>query len=132
MNNKVTTRQRGFTLIEVLVAMVILATTYGVLLKIFGGAIRNTARIEDYRTALTIAESTLALATESANEAPEGEVGDKFRWRVRSEQVPGVMAAEYISRSGPGLITVTVEWDSGPGKQHQVELSTVRLSGRQQ
>ncbi len=132
MTNTVTKRQRGFTLIEVLVAMVILATTYGVLLKIFGGSIRNTARIEDYRMALIIAESTLALATANAHEAPDGEVADKFSWHVRSERLPGAMPAEYISGSGPGLVTVTVEWDSAPEKQHQVQLSTVRLAGRQQ
>lgn len=133
MNKKVTTRQRGFTLIEVLVAMVILATTYGVLLKIFGGAIRNTDRIEDYRTALVIAESTLALAVANANEMPDGEVDDKFRWRVQSEQLSGVMPSEYVGHGGgPGLVSVTVEWDSAPGKQHQVQLSTVRLAGRTQ
>ncbi len=125
----ITARQRGFTLIEVLVAMVILAMTYGVLLKIFGGAVRNTSRIEDYRTALVIAESTLALASRQAGAARAGNAGEKFQWHTTIEDLEGAGPAGFAVSDGPQLVTVTVSWDSGSDHPHKVELSTIRVPG---
>ena len=55
-------RSRGYTLVEVLVAFVILAMTLTVLLRIFSGGVRNIAVSADYARAVLIAESQLAAA----------------------------------------------------------------------
>jgi general secretion pathway protein I len=52
--------QRGFSLLEVLVAFVVLVLVVSVLFQIFGGALRNASTAEDYSRALLIAESRMA------------------------------------------------------------------------
>ena len=55
-------RSRGYTLVEVLVAFVIMAMALTVLLRIFSGGVRNVALSSDYAKAVLIAESRLATA----------------------------------------------------------------------
>jgi len=55
-------RQSGYTLIEVLVAFMILALALTVLLRIFSGGLRNVSVSSDYAIATLIAESRLAGA----------------------------------------------------------------------
>ncbi len=126
----------GFTLLEVLVAVSLLAVSFGVLMRIFGAA-SNTANIaRDYRQALLVAESRLALATtdwQTTGSAESGIVGDRFRWAV------GVSPYELNDPKGlrlaqrPELVTVVVSWGKH-NDEREVTLSTVRLNsgGRRQ
>ena len=51
--------QRGLSLIEVLVAFVVLALTLGVILQIFSGGLRNARLSDAYTRALLLAETRL-------------------------------------------------------------------------
>ena len=76
-------RSRGYTLIEVLVAFVILAMALTVLLRIFSGGVRNVAVSSDYAKAVLIAESRLATAGIDDTLAPgetDGIENGRFRW----------------------------------------------------
>ena len=53
-------RSGGYTLIEVLVAFMIMAMALTVLLRIFSGGVRNIDVSSDYARAVLIAESQLA------------------------------------------------------------------------
>ena len=51
---------RGFTLIEVLVAFLILAFSLGALFKLFSGSLRSVRQGEDYAHATALAHAQLA------------------------------------------------------------------------
>lgn len=121
---------RGFTLIEVLVAFLILAFSLGALLNLFGGSLRSVRLGEEYAQATALARARLALIDAdgivgSGMEA--GETGEGYRWSVESAPVQDAM------RSGQGdfepmAVNVTVSW--GAVNSRSVTLSTIRLARR--
>jgi general secretion pathway protein I len=76
--------ERGFALIEILVAFVILALGLGAISTSVVVAMRSDARTQVNRTALRVAQSRLEAAGISEALTPgyrEGLIADKFRWR---------------------------------------------------
>ena len=49
-------RQTGFSLLEVLVAFVVMGLVVGVLLQLFGSSMRSTVLADEYSFAIQIAE----------------------------------------------------------------------------
>jgi len=123
-------RQSGYTLIEVLVAFMILALALTVLLRIFSGGLRNVSVSSDYAIATLIAESRLAAAGIDVPLRPgetSGTEGERFEWTVSVQDYQPW--PDYRS-AAKGLdayrVTVTVEWPHGDNTR-SVGLSTVRL-----
>jgi general secretion pathway protein I len=76
--------ERGFALIEILVAFVILALGLGAISTGVVVAMRSDARSQVNRTALRVAQSRLEAAGISETLVPgtrEGLIANKFRWR---------------------------------------------------
>jgi general secretion pathway protein I len=76
--------ERGFALIEILVAFVILALGLGAISTGVVVAMRSDARTQVNRSALRVAQSRLEAAGISDVLAPgyrEGLIANKFRWR---------------------------------------------------
>lgn len=76
----------GFTLLEVLLAFVIFAISFAVVLQILSGSIRNTMRSKQYTEVALIAQSVmdtvgLDIPIEAGSEA-SGESGD-YRWHLQ-------------------------------------------------
>jgi general secretion pathway protein I len=123
-------RQSGYTLIEVLVAFMILALALTVLLRIFSGGLRNVSVSSDYATATLIAESRLAAAGIDIPLRPgetSGTEGERFEWTVSVQDYqpwPGYRSA--AKGVDAYRVTVTVEWPNGDNTR-SVGLSTVRL-----
>jgi len=120
-------QQKGFSLLEVLVAFVVLALALGVLMQTFSRSSRNAAVSADYSKALALAESKLVtsghltpLAESAAGEAYNG----RFRWALNSAP----LELDYAGRSGliPYVVSVQVQWDA-PGQPRSVNLETIRL-----
>lgn len=128
MRNNV--RNGGYTLIEVLVAFVILAMALSVLLRIFSGGLRNISVSSDYALAILVAEAQLTSAGVTDALVPgetRGDKGDKFRWtRIVRNYVP---LEGYAADSMPlpaYHVTVIVEWPHADGVR-QVDISSIRL-----
>lgn len=76
---------RGFSLLEVLVAFVILALILGVLMQIFSGGLRNASRVDEYQQAMLLGQSKLAsIGIETPLKVSEsnGEFDAVYRWHV--------------------------------------------------
>jgi general secretion pathway protein I len=88
-SNKPVLRQRGFTLLETLVAMMILAVALVIIFQLFSEAL-NTGHISESHTravwhAREKMEELLLYETLS-EEIREGDFEDGYRWRFRIEE----------------------------------------------
>ena len=130
-------RQRGFSLLEVLVAFSILALSLGVLMQIFSGSLRNADVTRDQAQAVALAQSLLASAgvetTLIAGEST-GVLEDKFRWVVRVhpfvEEVPSQQTAAVQSPLRLDLweVAVRVAWGGdGASPERLLTLTTLRV-----
>lgn len=115
----------GFTLLEVLVAMVILSVAVVTLIQLASQGLRLLKLSSDHQDA-TILADRLVRATDTLAEGVEtGEEG-RFTWerRVRVVAVPD----ELLPTSGPPprllSLAVAVRWGSG----RTVEMATLRLA----
>lgn len=129
MGNKF--RNGGYTLIEVLVAFMILALALTVLLRIFSGGLRNVSVSSDYARAVLVAEAQLATAGVTDALVPGetyGDDGGRFRWtRIVSNYVPYEGYGREALPVPAYHITVVVEWPHA-GSTRQIDLSTIRLA----
>ena len=122
-------RLSGFTLLEVLVALSILAMSLGVLMQGFGDVSRTARTTQDYRRALMVAESQLAFAQgdlESGTVGYGGIVDERYRWKLSSSQFDDTMLLARLRANSPNLVTVEVSWGDGE-RSRSISLSTVRL-----
>jgi general secretion pathway protein I len=123
-------RQSGYTLIEVLVAFMILALALTVLMRIFSGGLRNVSVSSDYAVATLIAESRLAAAGIDAPLTPgetSGTEGERFEWTISVQDYQPWPGYRSTARGVDAYrVTVTVEWPHGDNTR-RVGLSTVRL-----
>jgi general secretion pathway protein I len=121
---------RAFTLLEVLVAFMILAISLTVLLRIFGGGVRSISTTKAYTIAAQLAESRLAVLT-SQNQLIEGTVNgtwdNDFYWQQKVEQYKPM---NNLSRTHSTVtaykVTIGVGWGI-PHTAPRVKLSSIRL-----
>ncbi len=121
---------RGFTLIEVLVAFVILAVALGVLLQVFSTGLRNARVAEAYTTATLYAESMLAaVGIEEPLAAGEtsGEFDDRFRWRLDVQPYEISDGDDEAAAGRAFEVVVTVSWGDEDDPR-DVTLTTLRLA----
>ncbi|MCS6863129.1 MAG: type II secretion system GspH family protein [Abditibacteriales bacterium] len=113
-------RQSGFTLLELMVALVILALGIVGLMRAVSQGMAATAQIRDVTTATTLAQMKMEeLASHIADLPAEsrGDFGDEapeFSWRA---------VAEETDIAGLKKITVFVFWQRG-NRQQSVTLET--------
>jgi general secretion pathway protein I len=122
--------EQGFSLIEVLVAFMILAMSLTVLMRIFSGGLANVAVAGDYSRALVLAQSQLARAGVSEPLAP-GDLGgtweQQFHWRqVVRPYMPWDTDSNASLTVSAYLVSVIVEWERG-GRDGRIQLESVRL-----
>lgn len=121
---------RGFTLIEVLVAFMVLAIALVVIMQLFSGSLKAGAVSADYFYGIFHAqekmEEILAQETLSAG-GQSGEFADGYQWRSEISVTPletGSGSELPISRYKVALV---VEWEKG-GRTREFELETVKIA----
>lgn len=131
--------QRGFTLMEILVAFVVLAAAVGVLYRTFSAGLRNVDVVAGYSEAIAIAEARLTgLGLEQPLEEGDesGATEDRrFNWQiaVRPYAPPGSNPDPPGGFFSPYQLlraTVTVTWNERGSQKRTVELSTIRMLGK--
>lgn len=109
-------QQSGFSLLEVLVAFVIMALSLGVLYQAAGGSTRAVVAAEEVTRATILAESLLALhAAVPANGLKEsGTTADGMSWSLTAERYTG----HGDDPAGWPLyrIEANVAWGEGSGR----------------
>jgi len=131
--------QRGFSLLEVLVAFVILALVATALFRLFGGALGNAGVAEDASRAVLIAQSRLDAARgELRGGSTSGTEQDRYEWTTRIEpwEAPDAAAAQpnvapLLTPTQLFRITVQVKYPGAGGRERALELSSLKLARRE-
>ncbi len=117
---------RGFTLLEILVALSILAVALGAILQSLSSGLRSLGAAEAHALALMHARSQLATVGTLIPLEPGEQTGvaDEFEWTVsvslfESQEGDPVLDAALV----PYQLDVTVTWPGGG----QVGLTTIRV-----
>ncbi|HSA82841.1 MAG TPA: type II secretion system protein [Geminicoccaceae bacterium] len=126
-------RGRGFTLVEVVVALVIFGLTFAVLARIVQTGALQSARAETMTTATLLARSQLARIGVDVPVAAgelEGDAGGGFRWRIvmRPAELEGDRddpAEEQVVL--PHQVEVTIAWGEG-AREQALTLTSLRLA----
>lgn len=126
-----TAKQQGFTLLEIMVAFVIMGLVVGTLLQLFGSAMRSVALADEYSFAVQVAESRMeAVGSEikvEKNTVSGQEEGTVYQWAVTMQPVELDEKQEEFSLAiEPYQVTVIVSWNS-EGKQRQFTLTSLRF-----
>lgn len=116
-------RERGFTLLEVLLAFVIFALTFATVLEIVAASTRSTVRARDYSEAALLAQS---LAEQLGSELPieagsySGETDDGIGWVIEITDFEGLgddtRTQELAGEIGTRLywVDMTLSWGEEP------------------
>jgi prepilin-type N-terminal cleavage/methylation domain-containing protein len=139
----------GFTLLEVLMALVIAAGTIGALAGLFSVGINTADKAARYAEATTLAQSKLSEILAEVELEEGGKAGEfedsQYRWSATIAPVPdpvppeGNAPPQQFFRVQMVEVTVVVTWEvessrlSGEASAlPNVTLSTIRVSGKKQ
>ncbi len=127
-------QQRGFSLLEILVAFSILSIMLGVLISIFSTGVRTAQLTGDYARAIQIAESLLTTASAEATFQEDeryGDIDETYSWIINIQRfVPEDETwNEEISPLLPYRIQVEVNW-TGKVQERTVRLVSLRMSDK--
>lgn len=128
---------RGFSLLEVLVAFIIVALVVTALFRLFGGALGNASAAEDWTRALLVAQSRLELASAVQPLVEASDAGTEADGRIawRTSVVPYVVPdanddLERLSQAMPTRlyrVSVDVRFPGVAGQERSLTLATVKI-----
>jgi general secretion pathway protein I len=129
------TRQSGYTLIEVVVAMAVAGIALAGLLHAVAGNAARSALSREYVLATTFGESMLArvgreIALDSGTK--RGRIGQKFSWQRTIQPYHadgGTVPDDADAPVSPYEVVVLVTWHSG-GRAHEFSIRSLRLKLR--
>jgi len=132
--------QKGFTLIEVLVAVMVLAISLVVIMQLFSGGLKSNKISNDYQYGIFHAREKmeeLLLAQEWAPGETSGDFEDGYRWTATIEEIPDETDGsedagddEELVKKLPVstlLIRLNVIWNNGD-REKRFELTTTALT----
>ena len=132
--------QRGFSVLEVLVAFIIVALVVTALFQLFGGALRNASGADDWTRALLVAQSRLALEASAQPLRPVSDAGTeadgRMAWRASVAPYTPPDANRDLEQASESMptrlyrISVDVSFPGEDGKPRSLSLSTLRIGQR--
>lgn len=135
-NQRLLSREGGFSLLEILVAFAILSLSIGVILGIFSKGLRSAIVSEEYQQAINIAETQMARAgveIQLAEGAASGVVDGKYTWTMQAslyELPKPTIKTDIVApppEADPFKVQVRVEWQEGKDTKEFV-LNSIRLA----
>lgn len=130
-------RERGFTLVEIVVAFVLLSAVLMTGFEIFSQGLRRAGDLDDEARAIVIAQSKLAAAgTEERfkDGSWQGQSEDgRFRWTVAitgTEEGAGEPGQPVNNAYQLFRVAVRVEWTTIDSRARSIELATLGLGSR--
>ena len=132
-------RARGFSLLEVLVAFVILSLVATALFRLFSGALNNASAADDYSRALLVGESAIAEAAAARplrDGTAQGTADDgRIEWTTKVEPyvVPGAVPDPLVDTMPTRLVRVSAEvrFPAPSGGTRTLALATTRLVAKE-
>lgn len=115
----------GFTLLEVLVAMVILSVAVVTFIQLASQGLRLLSRSGEHQEAVMLADR-LARAAAGSRESVESGREGPFQWERRTRLVPVPADLTPTGPDAPRLFSLTVAVTWGGGRS--VEVATLRLA----
>ena len=134
MTERIGRRARGFTLIEVVVAFLLLSIVMSTAFELFTTGMRRASDLEERSKALVLAQSRLAAAgieQQLKESAVAGQTDDGvYQWTVTiAKSTEGQADPGQPIQTAYGLfrIDVVVKWRGADGRDHSLELATLEL-----
>ncbi len=131
-------RQRGFSLLEVIAAIAVLAIAFAALMQVAGSSLSLTARANERTQAALRARTLLdgAFVMEPIREGgSDGRFDDTYRWtmNVSHYQPPDERPASDGASAGSPIyrLDLDVIW-GGDGAERHARFSTLRMGGAAQ
>jgi general secretion pathway protein I len=116
--------QSGFSLLEMVVAIAILALSLGTLYQATSGATRNVRSAEKYAYGVELARSVLAdnALVPAGGKSAKGETEGGFRWSMQTSPID--LPNGSLPRGALHKLEVLVSWPDGM-KRREVTLVSV-------
>ncbi len=131
-------RQRGFSLLEVLVAFVVLALVGTVLSRLYSSSLQNAGAAEEWSRAELVAEGHLAAATAVVPLRPGTNSGSeddgRINWSTRVEPYVATDISPDLANASATLplqllrVSVNVSFPGPTGLDRSIALSTIKLT----
>ncbi|RLC13964.1 MAG: hypothetical protein DRI57_15295 [Deltaproteobacteria bacterium] len=125
-------KMEGFTLIETLVAMMVLSVALVVILQLFSGGLKAGRLSEQYTAAVFHAREKMEeilLVEELTDEVLEGDFDDEFKWKAEIVFLEPPEEEKAETQFDTFNIRVEVNWNEGERKKH-FEISTLKITGK--
>jgi general secretion pathway protein I len=119
----------GFTLIETLIAISILAISLAVILQLFSGGLKSSKLSDEYTRGIFHAREKMdeiLLAKELTEGVIDGEFDDGFKWRAKALHLDIKEAKDVKLPFRAFNINVDVIWDAGGHEKH-FAISAIKL-----
>ena len=124
-----TSHQSGFTLIETLIALAVVALSFAVLFKVISDNLDRTRHVQDQAVAASLLQSLLAQTDFGALSPGDtrGRYANGFGWRLRIESQTLNHADQWAVAAMN--VTATVSWTED-GRTQSRTLTTLRVVPR--
>ncbi|MBF0226093.1 MAG: type II secretion system protein [Desulfobacterales bacterium] len=123
-------KKNGFTLLETLVSMMLLAIFLSVIFQLFSGGLKSAKLSDNYNRAIFHAKEKmeeLLLQNRIEEGFIDGDFNDGFRWKAKFSEIEKDEKIENKKFPHVFKIDLSIIWMEGE-KEKGIEISTIKLA----